>query len=150
MTDQQDQIESELPDPIEFGQTIETMSDAELEAYLDQLGAGRVVSQVFQQMPDALRAEHAKDVSATVMYEVMINGDVATWTVDISDGMCTTRPGEEQSPRLTLKVGVVDFIRLVFNQVDGAQLFATGKLKLEGDILFAMGLQPMFRRPGES
>jgi putative sterol carrier protein len=150
MSEPQDQIESELPDPIEFGQTIKTLSDAELEEHLDQLGTDRVVTQVFELMPDALRAERAEGVSATVQYDVMMNGDVATWTVDIDDGTCTTRRGGDQSPRLALKMGVVDFIRLVFNQVDGAQLMATGRLKVEGDMLFGMQLQPMFRLPGES
>jgi putative sterol carrier protein len=45
-----------------------------------------------------------------------------------------------------MALGLVDFIRLIFNQAQGPQLFMSGKLKLQGDMMWAMQMQNYFER----
>ncbi len=66
---------------------------------------------------------------------------------DVRRGASRVRQVDD-SPRLTLKLALSDFIRLIFNQADGTQLFMTGKMKLQGDMMFEMQMQGMFQQPG--
>jgi putative sterol carrier protein len=42
----------------------------------------------------------------------------------------------------------VDFLKLVTGNAAGPMLFMTGKLKIEGDLMFAATVQSLFRIPG--
>ena len=49
--------------------------------------------------------------------------------------------------RVTLKVEPVSFLKLITNQASGPGLFMTGKLKLEGDLMYAPQIATLFRIP---
>jgi putative sterol carrier protein len=51
-------------------------------------------------------------------------------------------------PRVTFKLKPVDFLKLVSGNAAGPMMFMTGKLKIEGDLMFAAGVQSLFRIPG--
>jgi predicted lipid carrier protein YhbT len=46
-------------------------------------------------------------------------------------------------PSATLKVGMQDFIAMQQKKVDGQALFMSGKLSVDGDLLFLMSLQSL-------
>jgi putative sterol carrier protein len=48
---------------------------------------------------------------------------------------------------VTFTLDGVDFLKLVTNNVQGPELFMTGKLKLEGDMMFAAQLPALFTIP---
>ncbi|MGH2981734.1 MAG: SCP2 sterol-binding domain-containing protein, partial [Solirubrobacterales bacterium] len=52
-----------------------------------------------------------------------------------------------EEPRVTLKIEPVAFLKLITNQKSGPELFMTGKLKLEGDLMFAPQIASLFRIP---
>jgi putative sterol carrier protein len=46
-----------------------------------------------------------------------------------------------------LVIGPVHFLRLVSGNAAGPMLFMTGKLKIEGDLMFATTMTSLFRIP---
>ena len=55
------------------------------------------------------------------------------------------QPAKE--PRVTLRIGPVDFLKLVSGNANGPMLFMSGKLKIEGDLMFAATMTSLFRIP---
>ena len=49
---------------------------------------------------------------------------------------------------MTLKLDGVDFLKLVTGNADGPMLFMSGKLRIEGDLMFSAQIQSMFTLPG--
>lgn len=142
--------QAEQPDPAQLAVMIKDMSDEELKTQLDSLGQDEVLKQIFTRMPEAFRPDKAQDVTATMQYDITTDDSVKSWTVVVDNGTCTTSEGAAQDPRLTLQVGLVDFVRLIFGQAEGPQLFMGGKLKLKGDMMFAMQMQSYFDRNFEA
>jgi putative sterol carrier protein len=52
-----------------------------------------------------------------------------------------------QEPRVKIKTVPVAFLKLVTGQQSGPVMFMTGKLKLEGDVMFASRMTSFFRIP---
>jgi putative sterol carrier protein len=48
---------------------------------------------------------------------------------------------------VTLKIQPVAFLKLISNQKSGPELFMTGKLKIDGDLMFAPQIASLFRIP---
>jgi putative sterol carrier protein len=138
--------QAEQPDPAQLAVMIKDMSEEELKAQLDSLGQDEVLTQIFTRMPEAFRADKAQGVTATMQYDITTDEGVKSWTVVVDNGTCSTSGGAAPDPRLTLQVGLVDFVRLIFGQAEGPQLFMGGKLKLMGDMMFAMQMQTYFDR----
>jgi putative sterol carrier protein len=65
----------------------------------------------------------------------------------IADGRCEIEAGRAESPRVSLRIGLADFLRLITGAANGMQLFMTGKLKVAGDLFFAQTYQSWFDRP---
>ena len=65
----------------------------------------------------------------------------------IADGRCEIERGRAESPRVTIRMGLADFLRLITGGANGMQLFMTGKLKVPGDLFFAQTYQSWFDRP---
>jgi putative sterol carrier protein len=55
-----------------------------------------------------------------------------------------------EQPRVTIKAAPVPFLRLVTGQQSGPAMFLTGKLKIDGDLLFASRMTSYFRIPSAS
>jgi putative sterol carrier protein len=49
---------------------------------------------------------------------------------------------------VTLRLDGVDFMRLVTGNASGPMLFMRRRLKIEGDLMFAVQIQSMFAIPG--
>ena len=68
----------------------------------------------------------------------------------VADGRCEVDRGHADSPRVTIRTGVADFLRLVTGKANGMQLYMTGKLKVAGDLFFAQTYQAWFDRRAAS
>jgi putative sterol carrier protein len=143
MSDQQQQV-----DPEQLAEAIKGMSDDELKESIKAMGLDTTLDQIFQGMQDAFAPEKAAGVNSALQYDIETDEGTKTYSVQIADGTCKTAQGPATDPRLTLKLALVDFVRLIFGQADGTQLFMTGKMKLSGDMMFAMQMQGMFKQPG--
>ena len=133
-------------DPAQLAEAVKGMSDEDLAKTVKDMGVDETLKNIFEGMRDSFKPEAAKDVNATVQYDVDTGEGVKQWSVTFADGTCSVKEGTTDSPRLTIAVGLVDFIRLIFNQAQGPQLFMSGKMKLQGDMMWAMQMQNYFER----
>jgi putative sterol carrier protein len=128
---------------------VEQKSNEELVAAIQQQegGANGVLGQVFAGMVDSFNPAKAAGQQATVQYEISAPDGTHEWAMRIADGRCEVEPGRAESPRVTIRIGLADFLRLITGKANGMQLFMTGKLKVSGDLFFAQTYQGWFDRP---
>jgi alkanesulfonate monooxygenase SsuD/methylene tetrahydromethanopterin reductase-like flavin-dependent oxidoreductase (luciferase family) len=75
------------------------------------------------------------------------HGDPAVWTLAVADGRARAEQRPARDPALTVRLSVVDMVRVAGGELDlGAALF-DGRLRLDGDLAVAMRLGPMFGAP---
>ncbi len=134
-------------DPAQLAGVVKEMSDEELAQQIKNLGTDEVLKGIFDGMQQAFLPDKAAGTEATLQYDINTDDGQKQWRVEIAKGACTTSEGPATDPRLTLELGLIDFIRLIFGQTQGQQLFMSGKLKLKGDMMFAMQMQTFFDRP---
>jgi putative sterol carrier protein len=65
----------------------------------------------------------------------------------IRDGKVEVSHDPKEQPKVKITTGPVPFLKLVTGQQSGPVLFMTGKLKLEGDVMFASRMSGFFRIP---
>jgi putative sterol carrier protein len=110
-------------------------------------GVDQFLDQVFAGMQQAFNPAKAGDQAATIQYEIGLPDGSRDYTMRIAEGRCEIERGPADNPRVTIRVGVVDFLRLITGKANGVQLFMTGKLKVSGDLFFAQSYQAWFDRP---
>jgi putative sterol carrier protein len=128
---------------------VEQNSNEELVAAIQRQegGVDAVLGQVFAGMAESFNPAKAAGQQATVQYEISSPEGAHEWAMRIADGRCEVGPGRAESPRVTIRIGLADFLRLITGKVQGMQLFMTGKLKVSGDLFFAQTYQSWFDRP---
>jgi putative sterol carrier protein len=131
---------------------VDSMSDEQLaEATRRQEGgADRVLDQVFEGMRQAFDPAKAAGQAAVVQYEIAAPDGPRSYVMRIAGGQCRIERGAAADPRVTLKLGLADFLRLVAGRLNGMQAFMSGKLKVSGDLFFAQTYQAWFNRPSAS
>jgi putative sterol carrier protein len=120
------------------------------EGMSDPQGRKLILDEIFKRMGDHVEPSQVEGVEAVVhfkitdapgggadVYEVRIQGG----GVEVSDEVAVG------AARVTITTGPVHFIKLVTGQQSGPVMFMTGKLKLEGDVMFASRLTSFFRIP---
>ena len=110
-------------------------------------GSAKFLDGVFEGMSSAFNPSKAGGQEATVQYEISAPDGTHSYAMRIADGRCEIDKGRAESPRVTLRIGLADFLRLITGAANGMQLFMTGKLKVSGDLFFAQTYQSWFDRP---
>ena len=100
-------------------------------------------------MSEHFRADAARDTEAVIRWRIGGPDDaVDEYETVISNGACEVHEGfEAESARVTFTVGGADFLRLVTGNAAGPMLFMSGKLKIEGDMMFAASAASLFTIP---
>jgi len=130
-----------------LGALIEGRSDEEITRGVEAQGTDSVLSQVFAGMAEAFLPDRAAGQSAVIQYDVTASGKTHTFQLKIAGGKCEVVKGAPGPARVTLDLGCPDFLRLVTGKLNGMQLFMAGKLKLQGDMMFAQVMQGWFQPP---
>jgi putative sterol carrier protein len=109
----------------------------------------RILDQIFNRMAEHFNADEAQGQEAVVHFKIgdRPEGGEDVYEVVVKDGALTVTDSPQQEPRVTLKTGAVDFMRLVSGSQSGPALFMTGKLKIEGDLMYASQIATLFRIP---
>ena len=110
-------------------------------------GVDGVLEKVFAGMAESFNAAKAAGQQAVVQYEIGAPDGTHEYAMRIADGRCEIDKGRAESPRVSLRIGLADFLRLITGAANGMQLFMTGKLKVSGDLFFAQTYQSWFDRP---
>jgi putative sterol carrier protein len=130
--------------PKELGNLIAGKSDADINTAVDSMGIDTALDKVFEGMTKAFLADKAKGQSAIIQWDIKTSSDAKTYQVIVNEGKCTFTKGAPQKPRVTLSAALPDFLRVITGQVAGQQAFFSGKLKLSGDMMFAMTQENWF------
>ena len=105
--------------------------------------------EIFARMAEHLDPNKAKGHDAVVHFQILgrPDGGYDEFEVVVKDGKCEVSQTPSKEPRVTIKVEPVAFLKLITNQASGPGLFMTGKLKIEGDLMFAPQIASLFQIP---
>ena len=148
MTAAEDPLEAQI-DPAEFARSIASTPDEQLAAGMRSEHRERVLDRIFGEFPAHLDPERVRGVDAVVHWRVRgrPDGGEDFYELRIDGGACHVSRQATGDPRVTFEVEDVDFLKLVTGNAGGPQLFMAGRLKIEGDLLFATQVQALFRMP---
>jgi len=137
-------------DPEQVAGTISSASDEQLREALSGPQREAIIGEVFRRMEQHFKPSSAAGVDAVVHWKITgrPDGAIDHYEVVLKDGSCTAGNDPQHEPRVTLTLDGVDFMRLVTGNAAGPMLFMSGKLKIEGDLMFSTQIQSMFTIPG--
>lgn len=143
-----DRIDPSAIDPAEFARSIGEASDEELREAMGGPLRGQILEEIFRRMEQHYRPRGAQE--AVIHWTVTGDdeGDGDRWEVVLAGQTCSATRGHHGEPRVALTLDGVDFLRLVTGNAIGPMLFMSGKLRIEGDLMFAAQIQSMFEIPG--
>ena len=125
---------------------VEGRSDEEINKYVESQGVDNILKQIFDGMAQAFVPSAASGQSAVIQYDVTASDGVHKYQLNVHDGKCEVAKDGSASARITLGLGMADFLRLIAGKLDGMQAFMTGKLRVAGDMMFAQTMQSWFQR----
>jgi putative sterol carrier protein len=137
-------------DPEQLAGAISSVTDEQLRQALSGPRREAIIGEVFRRMERHFKPSSATGVDAVIHWKVTGRPDGAAdhYEVVLRDGTCTASKDPKHEPRVTLTLDGVDFMRLVTGNAAGPMLFMSGKLKIEGDLMFSAQIQSMFTIPG--
>jgi putative sterol carrier protein len=144
------QIRPEAVDPAEFARSVATTPDEQLaEGMADPQGRKTILDEIFRRMAEHVDPGAASGTNAVVHFKILDrpDGGYDHYEVVLDDGACAITDAPAREPRVTLRIGPVDFLKLVSGNANGPMLFMSGKLKIEGDLMFAATMTSLFRIP---
>jgi putative sterol carrier protein len=146
-----DQVDLSTADPEQTAKMIAQLSDEQLREGMSGPQREAILAEVFSRMQDHFKPASAQGVDAVVHWKITgrPDGGYDHWEVVVRDGKCAaTNEPQHDEARATLTLDAVDFMRLVTGNVAGPMLFMSGKLRIEGDLMFTTQIQSMFTIPG--
>jgi predicted lipid carrier protein YhbT len=137
-----------LMDPAQFAAMVRDASDEDLAAGL-RANRELILDGIFDAMPQAFDAAAAGGLSAVAEWRIAVEPEAppVTRRVRIADSRCTVSRETEGDADVVYELGGVDFLRLTTGQLDGPQLFVTGRLRIIGDLMLAARMPAMFKPP---
>lgn len=142
--------ESEATQYDNFVKSMEGKSNDEvIEALRRQRGGiDGALNEVFTRMTRAFKPERAGDAKATVQFDITTPDGLRQYALEVDNGTCKLHLGPSPTPpRSTVKIGVVEFFRLLTGKLNPMQAVLTRKLKVGGDMFFVQNAMSWFERP---
>ncbi len=133
----------------DFAALVANASDDQLAEAMKGPQRDIVLPEIFARMAEHLDPAKAKGHDAVVHFQILDrpDGGYDEFELIVHDGVCDVSETPSEEPRVTLKVDPVGFLKLITNQASGPGLFMTGKLKIEGDLMYAPQIASLFRVP---
>jgi putative sterol carrier protein len=124
-------------------------TDEQLQEAMSGPQREAALREIFARMAEHLDPNRARGQDAVVHFQILgrPDGGYDEFEVVVKDGKCEVTQTPKEEPRVTLKVEPVAFLKLITSQKSGPELFMTGKLKIEGDLMFAPQIASLFRIP---
>ena len=135
---------SDANNPEALAQLLEGRSDEEINQFVEAAGLDTILGQVFDAMRERFVPEKAAGQSAVIQWDINAPDGTHSYQFKVADGAASWSKGTDDAPRTTLAFSLADFLRFVAGQLDGMQAFMSGKLRLQGDMMFAQTLQTWF------
>ena len=133
----------------DFANLMASATDDQIAEGINGPARKQVLDEIFKRMADHVDPEKVKGQDAVVHWKILDrpDGGYDHYEVVLRQGTCTVTDQPSEEPRVTLKMPPVEFLKLVSGKESGPALFMTGRLKLEGDLLFAGQMAAFFRIP---
>ncbi len=125
-------------------------TDEQLAAGMSDPAARQsILDEIFRRMTEHLDADKAKGTNAVLLWKITDKpgGGEDLYEVTLADGTVSVSQEPTAEPRVTFVVGPAAFLRLVSGAQPGPVLFMAGKLKIEGDLMFASQVATLFKIP---
>jgi putative sterol carrier protein len=112
-------------------------------------GRRMILDEIFRRMSEHAEPSKIEGVDAVVHFEITEapEGGSDVYEAVIRGGKVEVSDEPSEQPKVKITTGPVSFLKLVTGQQSGPVLFMTGKLKLEGDVMFASRMTSFFRIP---
>ncbi len=133
--------------PKDLVNMIEGRNDAEIVAAFSEMGIDTALDRVFAGMVDAFLPDRAGKDSAVIQWDLMTPDGPRVYQLAVADGKCQWNRDSLAQSRVSLKIAVPDFLRLITGKLGGMQAFFQGKLKVGGDVIFAQTQEKWFQKP---
>ena len=102
------------------------------------------VKEIVEHLSSAVNPATVQGIEAVV--QLRLTGDEGgEWILALKDGQLTVNEGVAESPRVTLTAKADDFKKVVTGKTNATQAFMLGKIKITGDMGFAMKLVNLFK-----
>jgi hypothetical protein len=113
---------------------------------------GPLLRRIFRSMPLMLKRPPPPGYGAVLEIRVTEapSGKPDIWQVGFADGRCTITAGPEQNANATTTFEPVAFLRFVAGLRSAPELYMSGKLKVEGDLMLAVRVPQRFEFPARS
>ncbi|HET9256594.1 MAG TPA: SCP2 sterol-binding domain-containing protein [Pseudonocardiaceae bacterium] len=142
-------------DPAVFARLIKDASAEQLSAVLDDpQRRDPLLETIFRRMVDRFCPERAPSKDSAIHWRITggpRGEDVyETWITGTQGGSapsCSSSKEPSHEPRVTLTMAGEEFLTLVSGNGSPAAMLMTGKVSLDGDILFAASLSNIFDIP---
>lgn len=101
------------------------------------------LDELFEMMPNVFDAEKAKDMNATVQFDLTGEGG-DQYYVEVANGTVNTSKGTAENPTATIHMDADDYKAMVSGELNPVTAFMSGKIKVEGDLNTVMKFQTLF------
>jgi hypothetical protein len=138
---------TQIKDRDELAAFLAGRDDREIDQVALDVGVVGILARVFEQMARDFDPGNGPRDDVVVQWDVSgPDGRVHTWQMVARPDGCSVVEGALGKPRVTLRVGLVTFLKLVTGLVSGMRALSTGKLKLRGDLMLATSIDKWFLR----
>ena len=144
------QVDPGQVDASELAKNMSQATDEQLSELMSGPMREQILDEIFKRMVEHFRADAARDADAVIHWRIGggADGSHDEFETVIKDGACVASRGfEHDAARVTFTIAGADFLRLVTGNAAGPTLFMTGKLKIEGDMMFAASAASLFTIP---
>lgn len=150
MTEASTPTDLENFDATQLAKLVAGASDEQLsEGMNDPANRKKVLDEIFRRMSEHVDPVKASNADATLHWKILDrpDGGYDHYEVVLAGGECTVTDEPVGEPRVTFRIAPPAFLRLVSGAQAGPVLFMSGKLKIEGDLMFASQVATYFRIP---
>jgi putative sterol carrier protein len=136
-------------DSDKFAEMFREASEQELTSAMEGPYRDAILGEIFRQMPSRLRPDRARGVTGALQWRISgrPDGGEDIYEVAFADGACQVNREATMPPRATMKIDAVAFLKLIAQAVGPAKLVLTRRLRVRGDLPFAMRSEHLFRKP---
>jgi len=122
----------------------DNVPEAEPQTKEAKVTDGQDLDKIFQGMQERFQPDKAAGVDAKVQWLVSDGGEEKPYTITIKDGTFAWEQGRAESPTVTLSADGESFRALMSGQAQGATLYMSGKLRIQGDLMLAQRMTTFF------
>jgi len=101
------------------------------------------VQEFFRCLPQNFDAEAAEGLAA--IYQFDLSGSQGgQYQLMIEDGACSVQEGTHPNPHVVFSMSGEDCLGVLSGRLDGASIFMSGRVRVSGDLGFALQLKSLF------